>query len=402
MVHGPECKCCCGSLRELLADKQIETPAFVCDEGRIVQLAKALAEAGDSAGCKVLSTLKPLTVPAIMKLMAPYVDGFAASSLFEAMIAREVLGDEGTVHVTTPGFRAEEIDKLAETCDYIAFNSLSQWSRFADGAAKAKCGLRINPQLAFVEDDRYNPCRKHSKLGVPMDQLIAAAGIDGNVLKGLTGFHFHTNCDCGNLQPLLATAKRIESRLGGVLKSLEWVNLGGGYLYNQAADLGPLRQAVRLLHDRFGAEVFIEPGAALVRDAGYIVSRVIDMFDSGGKKIAVLDTTVNHMPEVFEYQFSPRLAEPPAGENYTYLLAGCSCLAGDLFGEYGFEGPLEIGSMIVIADAGAYAMVKWHWFNGINIPTLYSLTEDGAVVLRKRFGYEDFLTGCGGRANVTA
>jgi len=383
------------------AGRRIETPAFVYDEGRILRGVEGLSRLGAEAGCKVLFTLKPLTVVDLLHLMAPHVSGFAASSLFEARLAREAIGREGTVHVTTPGFRPDEIHELAEVCDYVAFNSLSQWSRYGQHVAgKARCGLRINPNLAFVEDDRYNPCRRHSKLGVPVAQLVAAAGGGADRLDGISGLHFHTNCDSGTFQPLLETVRSIDAHLSGLLKRMEWVNLGGGYLFGERTDLGPFREAVRLLRDKYAVEVFIEPGASLVRAAGCIVASVIDLFDSDGKTLAVLDTTVNHMPEVFEYQFRPPVIGHVEGGRHRYVLAGCTCLAGDVFGEYAFGAPLEIGTRIVFADAGAYTMVKWHWFNGVRLPAVYALTESGELLLKKRFTYEDFLVRCGGNADA--
>ncbi|MBL7132922.1 MAG: hypothetical protein ISS78_02385 [Phycisphaerae bacterium] len=386
----------------MLGDKRVETPAFIYDEGRILRAVKDLARLGARAGCKALFTLKPLTIVDTMRLMVPHVDGFAASSLFEATLAREVIGDKGTVHITTPGFRPAEIVRIAELCDYIAFNSLSQLSRFKDEVAgRARCGLRINPRLSFVEDDRYNPCGDHSKLGVPLDELMAATGGGAALPDGITGLHFHTNADSETFEPLLATVRRIDAHLSGMLEKAQWVNLGGGYLFGQAADSGPFEQATELLRSKYAVEVFVEPGAGVVREAGSIVATVIDMFDSGGKTIAVLDTTVNHMPEIFEYQFRPKVEGEVEGGPHNYVLAGCSCLAGDVFGDFAFAEPLEVGRRVVFVDAGAYTMVKWHWFNGINLPAIYALTESGDLVLKKRSAYEDFAARCGAIADVT-
>jgi carboxynorspermidine decarboxylase len=157
---------------------------------------------------------------------------------------------------------------------------------------------------------------------------------------------------------------------------------------------------VNLLKSRHGVTVYIEPGAALVRKAGYLVSRVIDMFRSGGKTIAVLDTTVNHMPEVFEYQFEPDVLHDDDQAGHEYLLAGSSCLAGDLMGVYGFKKPLHIGSRVVFANVGAYTIVKAHMFNGINLPSIYSVAKGGELTLRRRFTYEDYLSRFGARRDA--
>ena len=72
-----------------------------------------------------------------------------------------------------------------------------------------------------------------------------------------------------------------------------------------------------------------------------------------------------------------------------------NCLAGDLFGVYSFNEPLEVGSRVVFRNAGAYFIVKANMFNGINLPNIYSLTAEGELVLVKRFTYEDFASRCG-------
>ena len=154
-------------------------------------------------------------------------------------------------------------------------------------------------------------------------------------------------------------------------------------------------EAVSFLREKYDVDVFFEPGKAIVGDAGYIVSAVIDIFESDGQTIAILDTSVNHMPEVFEYQYRPDVTQDSEEGAYIYTLAGCTCLAGDLFGDYKFKEPLEIGSRIVFEGMGAYTLVKANMFNGVNLPSIYALTTEGKLELKKQFGYEDFKSRCG-------
>jgi carboxynorspermidine decarboxylase len=376
--------------------ERVETPAFVYDERAIARELQIAARVRTEAGCKVLYAMKPFSIAAALRLMAPSLDGFAASSLFEATLARDVSGGRGTVHVTTPGFRPSEIQALDGLCDYVAFNSLSQWRRFhGEMSGGRKCGLRINPKLSLVEDDRYNPCRPASKLGTPIDDLVRLAECEPSSLEGLGGLHFHTNCDSESFAPLLATVEWIDERLERLLRQASWVNLGGGYLFGSPEERDALARAVDRLRSKYGVEVFIEPGATFVREAGYLVATVVDRFACDGREIAVLDTTVSHMPEVFEYQFEPEVLGHDDEAEYEYILAGSTCLAGDVFGVYGFDEPLDVGSRVVFAEAGAYTMVKSHMFNGINLPTIYAWTESRDLVLQKRFTYHDFLVRCG-------
>jgi carboxynorspermidine decarboxylase len=373
--------------------RDVQTPAFVLDLEQVIRDLEAAARLRDRCGCKVLYALKPMTYEFVLHLMTGKVDGFAVSSLFEARLAREVIESSGTVHLTTPGLRDGELCELAELCEYVSFNSLSQLRRLAGSLEKpGQVGLRINPQLSLVSDARYDPCRPTSKLGVPLDLLSRRWEREPELFERVSGLLFHTNCDSSSFEPLLRTVMHVETVLRDKLSGLSWINLGGGYLLDDPERALLLADAVELLESRHGLSVFIEPGAALVRKAGYLVASVIDLFRSGVTTTAVLDTTVNHVPEVFEYQFEPDVEGHDDDGEYEYLLAGSSCLAGDVLGVYAFHRRLSIGSRVVLPNVGAYSTVKAHMFNGINLPSIYSVSADGELVLRRRFTYEDFVS----------
>ena len=377
------------------------TPALLFDDATLLVRSRALRRIADTVGSKFLFALKSLAFAPVLETIKPSLDGFACSSLFEAKLARDLSDGSHTVHLTTPGLRSDEIGELAEICDYISFNSLTQWRRFRKVATPSvSCGLRINPQLSFVDDQRYDPCRQYSKLGSPMDQVVAALADHPDWFTGLRGIHLHNNCDSDDFAPLLETVRAVESRLSPLLERLEWVNLGGGYLFEGDQDVAPLREAVELLRSKYHVTVFIEPGSAVVREAGRLVSSVVDLFTNDGRTVAVLDTTVNHMPELFEYQCPPTVAGAREGGRYAYTLVGSTCLAGDLFGEFTFDEPLEVGSRVEFADAGAYTWVKAHMFNGINLPTIYSIRPSGNLVKQQQSTYEDFVRRNGAEAHA--
>ena len=369
-------------------NKPIATPAFVYDEAAIERLLDHGDRVRAACSCRVLYSLKPFSYFDVLSRMAARLDGFAVSSLFEARLARQVTRGVGSIHLTAPGIRQQEVEEIGSLCDFVSFNSLSQWDMYHERlSGRASCGLRVNPQLSFVDDDRYNPCRPHSKLGVPLEDLVAL-GPSG--IPGLEGLQVHSNCESTQFNEMHATVMHLHSQLGDLLQSVKWINLGGGYLFEGSEDAPTLYEAVEFLHSNYGLEVFIEPGAAFIQSAGYIVSSVLDVITSEGKRIAVLDTTVNHMPEVFEYGYEPDVVGHDDDAPCEYLLAGCTCLAGDLFGEYRFAQPLEVGDKVVFCNAGAYTLSKAHTFNGVNLPTIYAITDEGDLVLKKRFTYADF------------
>lgn len=381
----------------LLKSDSITTPAFIYDENEIQ---RKLNHIRKIKHCKILYPLKPCAFADILRSMAPLIHGFSVSSLFEAMLVKDVAKKNNVIHMTTPGLRPDEIENISELCDYISFNSISQWKLYHSKLKSGiKQGLRINPQLSFVEDDRYNPCRKHSKLGVPLTKLLHDLN-DVNSIKNISGFLFHTNCESTDFNDLLETVKHIEAYLPSALKKINWINFGGGYLFDESENVEVLTETISLLKSKYELDIFFEPGKGFIGNAGYIVSSVIDLFKSDNRSIAILDTTVNHMPEVFEYQYRPDIVGESYNGKYKYILAGASCLAGDIFGEYKFDQPLEIGSKVVFKSMGAYTLVKANMFNGINLPSIYTYTLDGKLVLKRRFGYDDFISRCEVKDNV--
>ena len=370
---------------------KITTPAFVYDEGvlhRLLDQAQTLRKDGR---CRVLFAIKSFSFADALRLMAPRLDGFAVSSLYEARLARSVVSPGGSIHITTPGLRDHEVGDIGALCDFVSFNSLNQWDMYRDRMkGGSSCGIRVNPQISFVEDERYDPCRPGSKLGVPLDDLVAEFDRDPARFAGLRGILFHSNCDSSDFGQLLATVEHIHSRAAELLAGVEWVNLGGGYLFDDGQSVGQLDAAVDFLKSRYNLQVFFEPGAALVRSAGYIVSTVLDVFQSGGSAVVVLDTSVNHMPEVFEYDFEPDVVGHDDNAAHEYLLAGCTCLAGDLFGVYRFDRKLSIGDKVVFNNAGAYTLTKAHIFNGIALPSVYALTVQGELAPKSHFTFDQF------------
>ena len=370
---------------QLIKDSISSSPAFVLDAEEIINTLKVLNTLRHRCGCKVLYSIKSLPFSPVLEIAKPFVDGFSVSSLFEARLADEILAGQGGIHLTTPGIRPDEWDDMARLITHISFNSITQYQRFAFvSQAQTSIGLRVNPKLSFVNDDRFDPCRQHSKLGVDIDDLWQSSCLDQ--IKGL---HIHNVFSATDFTPLIKTIEKLRSYFGKNLAQLDWLNLGGGYLFNKINDHRPFIDLVNKLKHDYDLEVYIEPGKAIVGSAGHLVSTVIDSFVSDGKTIAILDTSVNHNPEVFEYQRQPELHEHNPKGQYCAILAGCTCLAGDVFGEYRFNKPLAVGEKIVFKNVGAYSLTKANRFNGYNLPDIY-LYRDLQMKKLKHYTYQDY------------
>jgi carboxynorspermidine decarboxylase len=365
------------------------SPAYVYDQKKIVDVLELLSSIKDETGCFPLYSIKSANISGLLEIIKPYVDGFSCSSLFEVQLAKDILDDAQTIHITTPGYRDDEWEQILELTDFVTLNSYTQANTYSEKINSiASCGIRINPEMSFVNDERYDPCRRHSKLGISINDIKERTiEIDWQYIEGI---HIHNNCESLNFDELKQSIQKVMSEVPVNDMNLQWMNLGGGYLLNETTDTSPLIDTIKWLQDKFDVDVYFEPGKAVTGHAGYLIASIIDMFVSDGKQVVVLDASINHLPEVFEYQYQPKVLDTCEKSNYEYRLTGCSCLSGDMFGDYFFNSTLNIGDRVVFENIGAYMQVKANMFNGINLPATYLLESDDKFKLLKCYDYDSF------------
>lgn len=383
------------------AIESCETPAFILDERRLTENLHAIAQFADAADCITLYSIKALTLPDVLSAAGKMLDGFSVSSLFEARVARQFAESATHISFVSPLLRTSEVDEIAKLCDRVTLNSLSQLDRYGDVLAEqCEVGLRVNPGTSWVSNTRSDPCRSDSKLGISLAELTGVLKDDPRRLDGVTGLHIHANHRSRNGQHWVASIEAIETAVGQSLREFRWLNVGGGYLFDDLQSQAEIAEKLRQVTKVCGLEIVIEPGAGVTHDAALFVTTIEDILPKPGGAIAVLDFSVNHWPELFEYQIRPRITQSVENGPYVYGLAGCSCLAGDVLGEYTFNTSLNIGDRLALPNAGAYSIGKAHPFNGINLPTIYILRETGELHLIKQFTYDEFAARCGASENV--
>jgi carboxynorspermidine decarboxylase len=320
-------------------------------------------------------------------LVAEYLHGTTASGLFEARLGYEEMGKEN--HVFAPAYRDDEIDEIAEICDHIIFNSFSQLEKFKDKVLQAgkKVGLRINPECSTQDGhDIYDPCATGSRFGVTREQFRP------ELLEGVSGLHFHTLCQ-QNSDDLAKTLEAVEEKFGEWLPQMEWINFGGGHhITREDYNISLLEECIKKMQEKYGLEVYLEPGEAVALNAGYLITTVLDTMKNG-IDIAIVDTSAScHMPDVLEMPYRPPLFNSgEVGEKpFLYRLGGQTCMAGDVIGDYSFDQPLKHGDRLVFGDMAIYSMVKNTTFNGMALPAIAIKHKYGDCQIVREFGYQDF------------
>jgi len=370
------------------------SPSFVVDSDDIEANLKILDSIQKRTGCKILLAQKGFAMFSFYPLIKQYLAGVCASGLHEAKLGREEFGKE--VHTYCPAFKEDEFEEIADISDHIVFNSFAQLKKFLPAVKTANkkksndisIGIRINPQHSETETAIYDPCRKGSRLGVTIKNF------EEDQLDNISGIHFHTLCE-KNSDSLERTLAAVEKQFGKFFNRVKWVNFGGGHhITRDDYDIELLCKVITDFRKRYNnIEVFLEPGEAIALNTGVFIATVIDIVHNEDN-IAILDASAStHMPDVLEMPYRPIIIGSglPNEKKYTYIVGGCSCLAGDIIGSYSFDKELKPGDRLVFTDMAHYSMVKTTTFNGVPLPALVAArAKHGEYKVIRKFGYNDF------------
>ncbi len=395
----------------------IPTPCYVLESERLEKNAKILEIVRQQSGAKVLLALKGYAFWREFGILRQKLNGCCASGLYEAKLAFEEFGgreSQKEICVYSPAFKEAEMSAILPLATSIVFNSFYQYATYKDrildknkqlenlGLSPIKMGLRINPLYSEVTPAIYNPCSKVSRLGIVPSEF--EKGVKEHGLEGVSGLHFHTHCE-QNADALCRTLEHVEKHFKPYLENMEWVNFGGGHHITRSDyDVNLLIQTIKDFKERYhDIEVVLEPGEAIGWQCGFLIASVIDIVQND-QEIAILDASFSaHMPDCLEMPYRPNilkisvendeeLVEVEKGENqgaFSYFLGGPTCLAGDFMGSFSFDAPLKRGDKIVFQDMLHYTIVKNNSFNGVPLPSLARLDQQGFKIL-KNFSYEDY------------
>ncbi|WP_420978034.1 carboxynorspermidine decarboxylase [Campylobacter coli] len=375
--------------------ENIQTPAYILEEDKLRRNCEILANVGEKSGAKVLLALKGFAFSGAMKIVGEYLKGCTCSGLWEAKFAKQYMDKE--IHTYSPAFKEDEMSEIAHLSHHIVFNSLYQFDKFKSLCTNNSLGLRCNLEFSFAPKELYNPCGKYSRLG------ILSKDLENFDLSGVEGLHFHALCE-ESADALEAVLKAFEEKFGKWIKQMKWVNFGGGHhITKQGYDIRKIITLCKNFSDKYGVQVYLEPGEAVGWQSGVLVASVVDIVENE-KRIAILDTSSEaHMPDTIIMPYTSEVLNArilATRENekisdfkeneFAYLLTGNTCLAGDVMGEYAFKEELKRGDRVVFLDQIHYSIVKNTTFNGIRLPNLMLLNSKNELQMIREFSYKDY------------
>jgi len=366
----------------------LPSPCWLLEESLLTRNLELLQYVKVQSGAKVLLALKGYALWKSFDTVKKYLDGCCASGLYEAKLAEETFSKE--VHTYAPAFKENEIEEIAALSHHLVFNSPAQFKHFSKKAKAINpalsLGLRVNPEYSASPREIYDPCGLHSRLGT------TPKNFDESLLDEIEGLHFHALCEQDS-DALEAVLEYFEKKFGKYIPKMKWINFGGGHhITRKGYDVEKLISLIKAFRSKYGVEVYLEPGEAVGWETGTLITTVLDIVDNG-IDIAILDSSAEaHMPDtiIMPYRAEVHGAGKAGEKAHTYRLAGNTCLAGDIIGDYSFDAPLHIGDHIVFEDQMHYTMVKATTFNGIKLPAIAIRRINGEIEVIREFGYEDF------------
>jgi carboxynorspermidine decarboxylase len=336
----------------------IQTPYYLIDKASLLRNMEKIAHVREKSGAKALLALKCFATWSVFDFMRPYMDGTTSSSLYEVRLGREKFG--GETHAYSVAYADYEIDEVVSHADKIIFNTIGQMERFEDRAGNIARGLRLNPGIS-----------------------------SSSFMDRISGFMIHNNCENSDFSLFDRMLSQIEEKFGSLLGRAQWVSLGGGiHFTGDDYPLDAFCERLKAFADRFGVQVYLEPGEASITRSTTLEVSVLDTLFNG-KQLAIVDSSIEaHMLDLLIYRESARIA--PNEGPHRYMVCGKSCLAGDIFGEFDFPAELKIGDRISIQDAAGYTMVKKNWFNGVKMPAIAIRELDGSINVVREFSFADY------------
>ncbi|MFC0820428.1 carboxynorspermidine decarboxylase [Moraxella marmotae] len=377
----------------------LQTPYYLLDERAIIDNLKISQQVCQASGAKALLALKCFATWGVFDAMRPFLDGTTSSSLNEVRLGKECFG--GETHAYSVAYADHEIDEVLNYADKIIFNSINQLIRFGQKAKDRgiAVGLRLNPQTSNSSFIIADPARPFSRLGEhELDKIMAVA-------DEITGVMIHNNCENNDFAAFSQSLQDIESRFAPLFHRLQWISFGGGIHYiDPDYPLQDFIDCLKDFSDKYGVQIYLEPGEASVHQGAVLVTSVLDTLHNG-KPLAVVDASIEaHMLDLLIYRQSAPLAyvndtpyaiaggdfDGVTADEHSVRIYGKSCLAGDIFGDYPLNEPLKVGDKVAFGNAAAYTMVKKNWFNGVDMPAIVIIRENGEITVQRQFDYADY------------
>ncbi len=349
---------------------------------------------------------------AILNVLARLGSGFDIVSGGELERVLRAGGEPSKVIYSGVGKTVREIGRALETGIH-AFNveseaELEQINQVAGGLNKiASVALRVNPDVDINTHPYVATGLKESKFGIPID-MAAGVAADARHLPNirLVGLACHIGSQLTEMAPFIEALERVLELVDDLNDSgvdLAYLDLGGGLGIGYYDEQPPepdefvmaLMEKLQTMGTRYRhLQIIIEPGRAIVGNAGALLTQVMYLKHNGSRNFAVIDAAMNDLmrPALYDawHEIIP-FAQHSQQEAYLYDIVGPVCESGDFLGR-DRELAIAAGDYLAVLSAGAYGSSMSSNYNTRPRAAEVMVDGDRFHIIRRRETIDDLMS----------
>ena len=307
------------------------------------------------------------------------------------------------------GKRRDEIE-YALKVGILMFNVESGEELYAidqaakDMHSKANIALRVNPNIDPKTHAYISTGLKENKFGIPIEHAFEYYQTAKNLPHvEVIGVHQHIGSQITEVQPFVDALEKLvvfvkELRSADI--NIHYINVGGGLGITYKDETPPLpsdvAKAILPLLKTCGCTIVMEPGRAIVGNAGILVTSALYRKKSGEKRFLIVDAGMNDLirPSLYgAYHEIRPVVEPTTNEKFVTEVVGPICESGDFLAKDRQMPNVKQGDLLAIMSTGAYGFSMASSYNSRPRVPEVMVKGDEHYIVRERETYNDLIKG---------
>jgi diaminopimelate decarboxylase len=386
----------------------VGTPFYAYSAAGLVRRYRAFAEALSGIDALICYALKANGNQAVIATFA--AEGAGADVVSEGELRRALAAGVPADKIVFAGVGKTEAEMaFALDAGIRQFNvesepELEALSRVAVRLGKtASLTVRVNPDVDAGTHAKITTGTKENKFGVDIDLAPAVYRLAAR-LPGVRaiGISLHIGSQLTRLDPYRDAFDRVAAltqRLRADGNTISVLDLGGGlgvrYDMETPPSIADYAALVKSVAARTGCRMIVEPGRALVAEAGVLVSRVVYVKRGTSKTFVILDAAMNDLirPALYDSHHAIVPLKQPAADGPVDAVdvVGPICESSDFLAKNRILPPVAAGDLVAIKSAGAYAAVMSSTYNARLLAPEILIRGNEWSVVRPRQDYEQLI-----------
>lgn len=354
------------------------TPVYVTEERAVRENYRAVHAAfSKQMPVRINYACKANTNLAILRILEQEGSCIDAVSIGEVECCLRAGFSPDRIMYTGVNVSTSELGAVAKRGVPINIDSFSELERLSKITTDIPISIRVNPEVGAGHHEKVNTGAKSTKFGVPKARILEAYSEAQRLGFRPKGLHAHIGAGVQDITPfvqvtevLVSIAQDLESKLG---IDLEFIDIGGGIGIpyrpgDQPMDLNDMAAQVtkKIREGTHAKTLVLEPGRYIIADTTVLLTRVVDIKDTGEKTYAGVDAGFNTLVRPAFYGSFHNVAVAnkfSTPGSVLYDVVGPICESGDHLAKERLLPQLDEGDIISVYDAGAYGFTMSSQYN---------------------------------------